>query len=415
MSNRLDDSIFGTTSPPSDPGSHPPRAAATRSSRHARAGRAEAGDGAQRRTGAGGRPGGRSGGSGGGRGSRGPRWIVMALVTLLVIGGGGSFALTQLRPVLDSVFGAKDYEGQGTGSVRFVVKPGESGRQIADNLVAAGVVKSDGAFESALEETPGPQIQPGTYALRSGMSASAALGQLRSTTARQVIKVTVPEGTRATQIYALLAKASGRPVAEYQKAAANPRALGLPAHARGAVEGYLFPATYSFNPGEGAAGQLAIMVARMRAELDELKVPAADQRRVLIMASLVEMEARLAADRPKVARVLLNRLDRGMALQLDSTVKYLNPTDGLVTTTDAQRAAKNGYNTYAMKGLPVGPIANPGRASLEAVLRPAAGPWLFFVTVNPTTGVTRFATTLTEHETNVRAFQAWCRVNSGKC
>lgn len=406
MSNRLDDSIFGTL-----PRHHTPagREAAREPAAHAPVTRGE------RRGAATETPAVGSGRRGRGGPGRGRRRLLLLLITLLVVGGGGYFAVHQLGPVFSSLFGAKDYEGEGSGSVRFVVNPGDTGRQIADNLVAAGVIMNAGPFEDALTAKTGKEIQPGTYAMRSKMSSASALGVLRDDGSRQVVRVTIPEGKRATEVYALLSKATGRRLVDYQAAAGNAAAIGLPAEAKGNAEGYLFPATYSFDPGDDAVDQLSTMVAQTRGVLDELGVPEAQRRRVVILGSLIEKEARLDVDRPKVARVLENRIAKKMPLQLDSTVKYPYPPDGKVTTTDAQRAAKNGYNTYQISGLPVGPIANPGKASLAAAMKPAAGSWLYFVTVNPTTGLTRFATTPAEHDANVRAFQSWCQANRGKC
>ncbi len=405
MSDRLDDSIFGTMSRPqlSDDGGRSPeppgRAPQTRAQR--RAGGAMTASAPPGR----GRP----------PRQHARRRLALVLIALLVIVGGGYAAMHTVRPVVESMFGPKDYEGEGSGSVQVVIEPGATGREIAQNLADSGVVMTAGAFEDALTSTPGRQIQPGTYAMHERMSAASALSLLRDDGSRQVVRVTIPEGKRATEVFALLAQASDRPVAEYTAVANHPSGLGLPAAAQGHVEGFLFPATYSFDPGDSAADQLAAMVAQNRSELERLGVPPAQQRRVVILASMIEMEARLPADRPKVARVLENRLAQGMPLQLDSTVKYVDPPDGKVTTTDAQRAARNDFNTYVLRGLPAGPISNPGRASLEAAVRPADGPWLYFVTVDPLSGETRFATTMDEHSANVRVFQAWCQANPGHC
>ena len=112
---------------------------------------------------------------------------------------------------------------------------------------------------------------------------------------------------------------------------------------------------------------------------------------MLTIASIVEAEARRDADRGKVARVVSNRLAKKMKLQMDSTVHYVVQRRGGVATSDAERATKSPYNTYYAKGLPPGPIGNPGRASITAAARPTPGPWLYFVAVNPDTGETRFA------------------------
>ena len=121
----------------------------------------------------------------------------------------------------------------------------------------------------------------------------------------------------------------------------------------------------------------------------------------------VEAEAKRPEDRAKVARVVLNRLAKPMRLQLDSTVSY-GVKKRAITTTDAERATVNAWNTYTKDGLPGGPISNPGIASIEAAAAPVAGAWLFFVTVNPETGETKFAATQAEHDQYVAEFQAWC-------
>ena len=132
------------------------------------------------------------------------------------------------------------------------------------------------------------------------------------------------------------------------------------------------------------------------------------------MASIVENEARLDADRPKVARVIYNRLDKNIPLELDSTVSY-GVQKRTVTTSDHARDQNNGYNTYKRRGLPVDPIGNPGAASIKAAQNPAKGPWLFFVAVNPVTGETKYGSTPDEHAKNVAEFQAWCQSHPGKC
>ena len=133
---------------------------------------------------------------------------------------------------------------------------------------------------------------------------------------------------------------------------------------------------------------------------------------MIVFASLIQKEAGLAADYPKVARVFQNRLDQGMLLQSDATVAYGTGNTHRVTTTDAERAdAANKYNTYVHKGLPVGPISNPGDIALQAVTHPADGPWLYFVTVDLETGETVFSTRTPSTEAAVKQFQAWLRAH----
>jgi UPF0755 protein len=152
------------------------------------------------------------------------------------------------------------------------------------------------------------------------------------------------------------------------------------------------------------------MVDRTEAELAQYGIALKDSLDVINLAALIQKEARLTQDFFKVSRVFQNRLDIGMLLQSDATVTY--GTNGkTVTTTDAQRADRNPYNTYLFSGLPGGPISNPGELAIEAALRPADGDWLYFVTVNLKTGETKFSVTLAEHERAAQEFYAWLREN----
>ena len=161
------------------------------------------------------------------------------------------------------------------------------------------------------------------------------------------------------------------------------------------------------------------MVALTKKTLEDTGVAEDDWQETLIIASIVEGEVSGDADRGKVARVVLNRLEPGPPsyglLQMDSTVHYAEQQRGKAGTTDEQRASDSPYNTYVQPGLPPGPIGNPGAASIEAAADPAEGDWYFFVTVDPDTGETKFATTLDEHNQNVQEFQAWCAENADKC
>lgn len=344
---------------------------------------------------------------------RGRRWIVLGVAAALVL-GGLALAFSILAPLVGGFFEEKDYEGPGSGSASVVVHEGDTGRAIGQTLTKAGVVKTSEAFEKALTENPGDEIQPGTYTLAQQMKASDAVSALRSGEARDEKTVTLREGLRAQEVYEALSKGTGVPVKDYQVAAKNAKALGLPAAAKGNVEGFLFPATYTFGPKAGAAEQLKELVAQGEARFSALGVEPAEMREVITIASIVEAEGRLPQDRPKVAAVIENRLDIGMALQMDSTVAY-GVGKRTLTTTDAERADDNPYNTYLHPGLPAGPINNPGADAVKATVEPAKGDWKYFVTVNPETGETRFASSLNEHNANVRAFQQWCQANAGKC
>ena len=351
---------------------------------------------------------------------RGRRLIVLVLA-LAMVGGAVYAAYGVLRPVVAELTASNDFSGPGAGEVQVTVKDGDSGRAIGVTLQKAGVVKTSKAFmEAATADSRAASIQPGTYTLRKQMAAKDALAILVNPRNRTVPRVTVPEGLWATEVFAALSEATKIPVREYQAAAKDPSALGLPASAKGNLEGYLFPATYEFPAKSTAREQLTTMVKKSVDELAKAGVSEDQMERTMIVASIVEGEVSGDADRAKVARVIENRLaakdgpTRGL-LQMDSTVHYAVKKRGKAGTTDADRASASPYNTYRVQGLPPGPINNPGAASIAAAANPAEGPWLFFVTVNPSTGETRFASTVAEHQGNVNLFNQWCRDNAGKC
>jgi UPF0755 protein len=183
----------------------------------------------------------------------------------------------------------------------------------------------------------------------------------------------------------------------------NPAQLHLPAYANGNPEGYLFPATYAVQPHETALGVLTGMVHSFDQEAATANLTAAAKQvhlkpgEVIIMASLVQAEGGRTSDYAKIARVIYNRLARHMPLQLDSTVLYGLHKFGIIAS-DKDLASPSPYNTYKNKGLPPGPIDSPGDKAIQAVLHPAPGPWLYFVTVNPQTGETKFTSSLAEFE-----------------
>jgi UPF0755 protein len=348
------------------------------------------------------------------------RRIGCLFVALVVVAVAAFAAYTVLRPMVDSFFESNDYPGPGTGEVQVVVNDGDTGRTIGATLQKADVVKSVKAYlDAAAADTRAAAIQPGTYTMRKQMTAKAALAILIDSKNRSVPKVTVREGLWKSEVFAALSKGTGVPVADYTAAAKDAAALGLPAGAKGNVEGYLYPATYEFPVKATAAQQLKIMVAQAIAELQQAGVSEADYQKTLIVASIVEGEAGVA-DRGKVARVVENRLDNPSGptvglLQMDSTVNFALQKRGNLTKPEYDSAKSNPYDTYAHKGLPPGPISSPGAKAIEAAAHPTPGPWFYFVTVNYDTGETLFATTQAEHDRNNQQRQAWCDANKPKC
>jgi UPF0755 protein len=347
--------------------------------------------------------------------NRAAKRLLVFVVAIALIGAAAFAAVTVLKPVFAGFGGDTDFAGPGGGEVQVTVNPGDTGRAIAQALFTAGVVKTAKAFTDAAADNPASAgIQPGEYTLKKEMKASDAVTFLANPANRTVPMVTIPEGRWKSEVFATLSKASGKPVADYEAAAKDATALGLPASAKGNVEGYLYPSTYEFAKDSSAVEQLRTLVQKAVATLNAQGVAPDDMEKTVITASILEAEGRSAEDRQKMARVILNRLDKNMNLQLDSTVSY-GAQKRAVTTTDAERADKNPYNTYVNPGLPAGPIGNPSATSIEAAQHPVDGPWLFWVTVNPSTGETKFAVTQEEHDQYVKEFQTWCQANQGKC
>lgn len=334
----------------------------------------------------------------------GAAFVVWSIVGGLFEGGGGSEA------------GVSDYPGPGTGEVQVVVASGDTGGAIGQTLHDAGVVATVKAFTTAYAANPSAvSIQPGTYALQQQMKASDAVTALLDPANRVSNRVTIPEGYTASQVYQRIYEITAIPVEDLQAAAADPAAIGLPAEANGAVEGWLYPATYEVEPGSTAAGVLSQMVAQTVSVLTSKGVAQDQWETVLNKASIVEREGKRPEDLPKIARVIENRLASDWLLQIDAIVAYgLGKSGTELTYADTIQAQPpyNPYNTYKVPGLPPTPISNPGSAAIDAVLTPADGPWYFWVTVNLDTGETKFAVTNDEHNEYVDELRAWEEANS---
>jgi peptidoglycan lytic transglycosylase G len=352
------------------------------------------------------------------------RWLVL-LLAIVLVGGAGYAAYSVLAPMASGLFTpseAEDFAGPGAGEVTVVVDAGQTGEDIATTLRDAGVVKSRSAYLEVAAADPkrAATIQPGTYVLLKGMPAQEAFDTLADPGNRDVNRTTVREGLWATETYAALSKQTGIPVKEYVKAAKDSTGIGLPKEADGNVEGWLFPSSYEFSEKSTAKQQLKAMVAQTVKVLDKAGVAEKDRQRVLTLASLVEAEAKLDVDRPKIARVFLNRVETdgppayGL-IQSDAAVSYGAKRRSLFPTKAELNDASNPYNTRIHPGLPPGPISNPGAASIDAAANPADGPWFFFVAVNPITGETKYATTLAEHNANVAELNAYCKAKPQDC
>ncbi|SCF92412.1 UPF0755 protein [Streptomyces sp. MnatMP-M17] len=216
----------------------------------------------------------------------------------------------------------------------------------------------------------------------------------------------IPEGRRASEVYASVDKALELPMGTTKDAATAAR-LKLPEAAKGNPEGYLFPATYPINSSTTPAGLLSYMVRTANQKFTGDQITAGSERngmtiyQSVTIASIVQAEADTPTDMAKVSRVVHNRLALGMPLQMDSTLNYALNRNTL-DTTHADTKIDSPYNTYQRKGLPPTPIGNPGEEAMNAALNPSRGEWLYFVTVAE--GDTRFTNNYSEHQKNVEEF-----------
>ncbi|SDM40977.1 UPF0755 protein [Streptomyces sp. cf386] len=223
--------------------------------------------------------------------------------------------------------------------------------------------------------------------------------------------VVIPEGWRASQVYEAVDKALALPPGSTKKSLEK-LDLKLPGDAEGNPEGYLFPATYPLErDGKKATPEslLSAMVDTANKKFNGAPIAAGAQRNAMnvyqavTIASIVQAEAASSTDMGKVARVVFNRLERGMPLQMDSTINYALGRSTL-RTTEADTRIESPYNSYQRMGLPPTPIDNPGEEAMRAAINPSPGDWLYFVTVKP--GDTRFTADYAEHERNVTEFNA---------
>jgi UPF0755 protein len=337
------------------------------------------------------------------------RLVVIIAVAVILIGTLAFANRSAIRSGFDQLLG-NDYQGDGYSSVLFEVENGDTGESIANALVEQGVVKNfRTVYKLILAEDP--KFYPGTYKLRLHMSSQAALDALLDPSSSVTNRVLIKEGLRASVVLDVLSKATGIARSEFREAANQREAIGLPADAV-SVEGYLFPATYTFSPKATAVSILKTMISRTQEELDRFGVKDADRHRILTMASVIQAEARLEPDFYKVSRVFYNRIKTGMHLQSDATVSY-GVNGNTVSTSAADRASNNGFNTYLHPGLPIGPISSPGAVAVDAALNPVAGTWLFFCAINLATGETVFSTTYEEHGRAVALWRAWMKENPG--
>ena len=273
------------------------------------------------------------------------------------------------------------------GPVRVKVVKGDTLSDVADKLEAAGVIKSAFVFKlQARYEGYGTEIQTGRYTFERGQDADVIFHKLATGRAVPTIAVTVPEGLTLDQTAQAVAKDSGVTAAQFERAARETDYdyAFLEHPGIKTTQGYLFPAKYDFEKGVTAQQIVDRLLGQYLVETQDLDIAGARDRlgltehQLVTVASLIEKEAASPREKPLVASVIYNRLDRDMPLQIDATIQYAlkGPKENL-----SLRDLKidSPYNTYENKGLPPGPICSPSQESLEAALNPERTNYLYYV------------------------------------
>lgn len=297
------------------------------------------------------------------------------------------------------------------GAEQFVtIEPGSGTRTISQRLIDAGVVRNDATFRAALWRTGRARsLQAGEFRFDRPMTPTDVIDKIARGDVHNR-RITFPEGLNVQEMARIYEQQGFGKATAFVEAARDPGAIRDIDAAATDLEGYLFPETYSMPRETTAAKLVSLMVGRFRQLFTTEMQQAAHTleltpREAVTLASLVEKETALPAERPIVAAVYLNRLKIGMGMQADPTVIYAlqraGRYDGNLRRDDL--SFDSPYNTYRYAGLPPGPIASPGLASLQAAVAPADVNYLYFVSRNDGSHI--FARTLVEHNENVRQYQ----------
>ncbi|HEY8980479.1 MAG TPA: endolytic transglycosylase MltG [Streptomyces sp.] len=338
------------------------------------------------------------------------------LVVVLVFGGGlagvGYFGLQFYQ---DRYGAAADYAGDGTSeTVAVSVPKGAGGAAIGRLLKAAGVVKSVDAFVSAYTQNPKASgIQEGSYVLNKEMSAKAAVAMMLDPKSQN--NLIIAEGTRNVAVYAQIDKRLDLSEGTTANVAKEKyKELGLPDWAQNhpevkdPLEGFLYPSRYAINKGDKPETVLKEMVTRASQKYQQLGLESQAEKlgldgpwQLLTVASLAQAEGTSHDDFRKMAEVVYNRLKPGNpqtygSLEFDSTYNYIKNQSKIDLTIAELKQFKNPYNTYYVKGLPPGPIDNPGDEALRGALNPTKDGWYYFISLDGKTS--KFTRTLAEHE-----------------
>ncbi|WP_369143162.1 endolytic transglycosylase MltG [Streptomyces sp. R44] len=351
------------------------------------------------------------------KGKNGVACLVVALVLVGGVGGIGYFGYQFWQ----GEFGAApDYAGAGSGEVQVEIPKSAGGYEIGNILKKAGVVKSVDAFVSAQQKNPrGLSIQAGAYTLKKEMSAEAAVTLMLNPASQA--NLIIPEGKRNAWVYEKLdERLDLKPGTTQGIAKAKADSLGLPDWAKNhknvkdPLEGFLFPASYPVAKGNKPEDVLRKMVSRANQEYTKLDLEAKAKElgvegpwQLLTIGSLVQAEGTSHDDFRKMAEVVYNRLKPSNpqtygGLEFDSTYNYIKNQSEIDLTLEELRKYDNPYNTYFVKGLPPGPISNPGVEAMTGAVSPTNDGWYYFISIDGKTS--QFTKTNAEHQKLVEKF-----------
>ena len=327
------------------------------------------------------------------------RRVTLILLVLLIAGAAGMW--------IDLQHFARRPAGSEDTPVIISIVPGQSFDQVADELSRHGIISSKLRFRLLSHlRSEDKRLKAGEYALTSTMTPLQVLDALVRNKVL-LYRLTVPEGFNHTQIAAEIARLELADAAAFQALVNDPNLAAGLGHPVAGLEGYLFPDTYYFPKGVPPRKIIETMVAHFNAQFPQAWIQRSEQlhmsvHQVVTLASIIEKETGDPLERPLISSVFHNRLRKKMRLESDPTVIYgLKDFDGNLTRKDLMTPSP--YNTYLIAALPPGPIANPGRASIEAALFPAQSDFLYFVSKRD--GTHTFSKNYREHSAAVRKYQ----------
>jgi UPF0755 protein len=350
-------------------------------------------------------------------------WVAILLSFAVLVGIG--LAVRMAVELIPEFGGPPDYVGEGTDPVVSTVEEGDTLAEIGQTLKADGVVASVDAWLAAARAEPKTaKIGPGQYDMLTQMSAESAVARMVDPDTRITDELLLREGLRMDQTFQAIKEATGLSIKKLEKASESGE-IGLPAYAKDFAEGFLFPAKYELEEGESATQILSRLTARWDKAAENVGLEEGAKQvgyspyEVMIIASLIQSEGH-PEDFDKVARVIYNRLDEDTwggtygYLQLDATVNYVLKSSEINLPTDTIQNTDSPYNTYLYPGLPPTPINSPGEDAMDAALNPADGDWLYYVTVNPDSGETKFTADYEEFLSFRAELEKWYAENGAR-